>query len=75
LNRNSQKSQEKHKKTSKKLITMEAILEKINRMSYSELDLVSQAVDSRRIWLERRDDWDREEREEYLRDQEEYEYP
>lgn len=54
---------------------MKAILEKINRMSHSELDELECAINSRRIWLERRDDWDREEREEYLRDQEEYEYP
>ena len=54
---------------------MEAILEKIGKMSYSELDLVAQAVDSRRVWLERRDDWDRAEREDFLRDQEDYEYP
>lgn len=52
---------------------MEAILEKIGKMSYSELDLVAQAVDSRRVWLERRDDWDRAEREEYLESMEEYE--
>lgn len=54
---------------------MEAILEKIGKMSYSELDLVAQAVDSRRVWLERRDDWDRAEREEYLADMAEYENP
>lgn len=54
---------------------MEEVLAKINKMNHSELNQLESAIDSRRIWLERRDDWDREEREDFLRDQEEYEFP
>lgn len=51
------------------------VIEEIGKMDYSELDEVAQAVDSRRVWLERRDDWDRAECEEYLADMAEYENP
>lgn len=54
---------------------IEKVLEEISRMDYFDLDEVESAINARRVWLERRDDWSRAETEDYYRSMEEYESP
>lgn len=54
---------------------MEAILEKINQMSYSELEKLKNVIADREARLDKYNDWGREQMEWDRETAEEYEYP